>query len=255
MFGLYEILQTLAIIPPTGERARRDRSFTIEGLDDDIHSYTSVVLENGEIKGFTLVWPAADDDRRRRVLSEMQASFATIEGVLDPAIARPDEDQAIDLIAGLAVRKPIRDRSGFYINGSGEVLTTVEAVGECTSITLGLDHEATVVYQDDALGLVVLRPQTSLAPPAVAEFQTGVPRLNSEVAVAGFPYGNVLTTPALTFGKLADIRGLIGEDEVKRLSIFAQVALSMTPVVRCWACCCPRRRQTDSPYLPKFRFP
>ncbi|MEJ6815213.1 MAG: serine protease [Octadecabacter sp.] len=230
MFGLYEILQTLAIIPPTGERARRDRSFTIEGLDDDIHSYTSVVLENGEIKGFTLVWPAADDDRRRRVLSEMQASFATIEGVLDPAIARPDEDQAIDLIAGLAVRKPIRDRSGFYINGSGEVLTTVEAVGECTSITLGLDHEATVVYQDDALGLVVLRPQTSLAPPAVAEFQTGVPRLNSEVAVAGFPYGNVLTTPALTFGKLADIRGLNGEDEVKRLSIFAQPGDAGGPV-------------------------
>ena len=230
MFGLYEILQTLAIIPPTGERARRDRSFTIEGLDDDIHSYTSVVLENSEIKGFTLVWPAADDDRRRRVLSEMQASFATIEGVLDPAIARPDEDQAIDLIAGLAVRKPIRDRSGFYINGSGEVLTTVEAVGECTSITLGLDHEATVVYQDDALGLVVLRPQTSLAPPAVAEFQTGVPRLNSEVAVAGFPYGNVLTTPALTFGKLADIRGLNGEDEVKRLSIFAQPGDAGGPV-------------------------
>ncbi|MDB9943504.1 serine protease [Octadecabacter sp.] len=128
------------------------------------------------------------------------------------------------------MRKPIHDRSGFYINGSGEVLTTVEAVGECTSITLGLDHEATVVYQDDALGLVVLRPQTSLAPPAVAEFQTGVPRLNSEVAVAGFPYSNVLTTPALTFGKLADIRGLNGEDEVKRLSIFVQPGDAGGPV-------------------------
>ena len=230
MFGLYEILQTLAIIPPEGERARRDRSFTIEGADDTIQSYTSVVLENGEIKGFTLVWPAGDEDRRRRVLAEMQASFATVDGVLDPAIARPGEDQAIDLIAGLAVRKPVRDRSGFYINASGEVLTTLEAIGECSSITLGMDHEASVVHEDVALGLAVLRPNTRLAPPAIAEFQTGVPRLNAEIAVAGFPYGNVLTTPALTFGKLADIRGLNGEDEVKRLSIFAQPGDAGGPV-------------------------
>lgn len=230
MFGLYEILQTLAIIPPEGERARRDRSFVIEGMDNDIHSYTSVVLENGEIKGFTLVWPAGDDDRRRRVLTEMQASFTTISGVLDPAIARPDEDQAIDLIAGLAVRKPVRDRSGFYINGAGDVLTTLEAISECTSITLGMEHDATVVHTDTTLGLAVLRPATRLAPPAIAEFQTGVPRLNAEIAVAGFPYGSVLTTPALTFGKLADIRGLNGEEEVKRLSIFAQPGDAGGPV-------------------------
>lgn len=230
MFGLYEILQTLAIIPPEGERSRTDSSFTIEGADDNVHSFTSVVLENDEIKGFTLVWPAGDDERRRRVLTEMQASFTTINGVLDPAISRPGEDQAIDLIAGLEVRKPIRDRSGFYINGAGEVLTTLEAIGECTSITLGMDHEATVVHRDDTLGLAVLRPTSRLAPPAIAQFQTGVPRLNAEVAVAGFPYGNVLTTPALTFGKLADIRGLNGEDEVKRLSIFAQPGDAGGPV-------------------------
>jgi hypothetical protein len=230
MFGLYEILQTLAIIPPTGERSRRDRSFQIEGFDAKVHSFTSVVLENNEIKGFTLVWPAGDDERRRRVLAEMQASFATIEGVLDPSITRPDENQAIDLVAGLAVRKPIRDRSGFYINGSGEVLTTLEAIGECTSITLGMEHEATVVHQDENLGLAVLRPSTRLAPPAVAEFQNGVPRLQADVAVAGFPYGGVLTTPALTFGTLADIRGLNGEDEVKRLSIYAQPGDAGGPV-------------------------
>lgn len=230
LFGLYEILQTLTIIPMDGERTRRDRSFTIEGVDDNVHSFTSVVLENGQIKGFTLVWPAGDDDRRRRVLAEMQASFTTFGGVLDPAIARPDENQAIDLIAGLAVRTPIRDRSGFYVSAGGDVLTTVEAVDQCTSITLDLEHDATVVHTDAALGLAVVRPTTPLAPPSVAQFQTGVPRLNAEVAVAGFPYGSVLTTPALTFGTLADIRGLNGEDEVKRLSIFAQSGDAGGPV-------------------------
>ena len=57
-----------------------------------------------------------------------------------------------------------------------------------------------------------------------------MPRLQAEIAVAGFPYGNVLTTPALTFGQLADIRGLNGEDEVKRLSIFAQPGDAGGPV-------------------------
>jgi len=230
MFGLYEILQTLEIVPTEGPRQRNNQSFEIEGINDKIHSYTYVVLENGQIKGYTVVWPAGDEERRSRVLGIMQDSFNTIEGVLSPAIARPDENQAIDLVAGLEIRKPIRDRSGFYINDSGDVLTSVDAVEQCTTITLGLDHEASVVHRDDTHGLVVLRPTSSLAPPAVAKFQTAVPRIQAEIAVAGFPYGNVLTTPALTFGQLADIRGLNGENNIKRLSIFVQPGDAGGPV-------------------------
>ncbi|WP_281983973.1 trypsin-like peptidase domain-containing protein [Thalassorhabdomicrobium marinisediminis] len=222
MSGLYEILQTLAVVPPEGERNRTNRGFTIEGVNDRIHSYTSVVLDGGEIKGFMLIWPAGDDERRRRVLNEMQASFRPIDGVLDPATAQPDEDQSVDLISGLEVRKPLRDRSGFYIGSGGEVLTSAEAIAGCGSITLDMEHGATAAHVDEALGIAVLRPERPLAPPAVAEFQTSVPRLNADVAVAGFPYGGVLTTPALTFGTLADIRGLNGEEGVKRLSITTQ---------------------------------
>jgi hypothetical protein len=50
------------------------------------------------------------------------------------------------------------------------------------------------------------------------------------VAVAGYPYGPVLTQPALTFGTLADIRGLNGEEQVKRLSILAQPGDAGGPV-------------------------
>ena len=78
-------------------------------------STTRVWLRDGALKGFMLVWPAGDDDRRKRVIAEMNASFNALEGALDPAIARPDEDQAIDLIAGLEVRKPKMSRSGFFI--------------------------------------------------------------------------------------------------------------------------------------------
>ncbi len=230
MFGLYEIMQTLEIVPTDGPRERNSRGFTIEGIGDEVHSFTSVSLENGTIKGFTLVWPAGDEERRARILAEMRPSFTRLDGVLDPSIAPPDAEQAIDLVSGLQVRRPLRDRSGFYVNEAGDVLTTTEAVEGCGSVTLDKDHEAEIVHRDEALGLAVLRPQDQLAPPLVAEFHVGIPRIQAQVAVAGFPYGGVLATPALTFGTLADIRGLNGEEEVKRLSITAQEGDAGGPV-------------------------
>lgn len=222
LFGLYEIMQTLEIVPPEGPRSRSDAGFTLEGIDGRIHSYTQARLSGGAIKGFTLIWPAGDEERRARVLAIMQNSFTAIDGVLDPAIAPPGDDQAVDLIAGLAVRQPQLTRSGVFIDGRGRVLTSAEAVGACDYITIDSAHEARVEHLDETLGLAVLAPEVALAPLGVAAFQTGVPRLQAEVAVAGYPYGGVLARPALTFGRLADLRGLNGEDEVKRLSLPAQ---------------------------------
>jgi len=222
MFGLYEILQTLAIVPKEGPRTRRERSFEIEGIDDKTHTYITARLDNGVIKGFALIWPANNEGRRSRVLELMKESYAAIDGVLDPALATVDDDQAIDLIAGLAVRKPKLSRTGFYIDAAGTVLTTAEAVDECDYLTIDTEHDATSVYTDLDLGIAVLRPESPLAPIGVAAFQTSVPRLQSEIAVAGYPYGGVLVAPSLTFGRLADIRGLNGEKTIKRLALTAQ---------------------------------
>jgi S1-C subfamily serine protease len=230
LYGLYEILQTLAIVPTEGARSRDKSSFELEGIGDGIHSYTYAKLDDGNIKGFSLIWPEGDDERRRRILGEMKASFVTLEGVLDPSLATPSEDQAIDLIGGLAVRKPQMSRSGFYIDDQGSVLTTMQAVQSCESITIDGEHDMSIVHSDEALGIAVLRPQDKLAPQNVALFQTGVPRLQAEVAVAGYPYGGVLVTPSLTFGRLADLRGLNGEENVKRLSLTAQEGDAGGPV-------------------------
>ena len=230
LFGLYEILQTLSIVPPVGPRERRDDGFTILGTDARIVSFTEVRLDGTEIKGFTLVWPAGDEDRRTRLLETMQASFQRLPGTLDPAIARPTEDQAVDLISGLEVRQPRLSRSGFFIDTEGRVLTTPEAVTGCEKITLDSVHPATVALSDTTLGLAVLSPETPLAPLGIATFQTAVPRLRSEVAVAGYPYGGVLARPALSFGRLADIHGLNGEEEVKRLDLVAQPGDAGGPV-------------------------
>lgn len=230
LFGLYEILQTLEIVPPEGDRNRNNNSFTLEGIGNGIHSYTTARLRDGQIKGFSLIWPAGDEQRRTRVLQEMIDSFETIDGVLDPAISTPGEDQAIDLVSGLAVRKPKLSRSGFYIDEAGTVLTTAEAVAECSTITLDDNHEVKVIHRDDALGIAVLRPDTRLAPLGVATFQTATPRLQAEIAVAGYPYGGILVSPSLTFGRLADIRGLNGEEAIKRLALTAQPGDAGGPV-------------------------
>lgn len=228
--GLFEILQTLEIIPVDGLRSRGKDSFEIEGIDEDIHSYTYATLENNEIKGFSLIWPNGDDERRTRVLEEMKASFTRIEGTLDPAVAALDEDQSIDLISGLAVRQPKISYSGFFVDQAGTVLTTLAAVDACERITIQKDHDADVVHRDDALGLAVLKSRDPLAPMGIAQFQSAVPRLQSDVAVAGFSYGGVLPTPTLTFGKLADLRGLGGEEELKRLDIKAEQGDAGGPV-------------------------
>ena len=222
LFGLYEILQTLAIFPPEGERSRKDASFEIAGTSADVQSYVSAQLEDGQIKGFALVWPAGDSARFDRIRDEMKGSFNAIDGVLDPAIASPDEDQAIDLVAGLQIRKPKTSRTGFYIDMQGRVLTDAMAVESCEEISIDGSHPATVTMTDTDLGIAVLTPDEALSPQSVAAFQTQVPRLQTEIAVAGYPYGGVLVTPTLTFGRLADIRGLNGEEDLKRLTLTAR---------------------------------
>ncbi|MBR9842704.1 MAG: peptidoglycan-binding protein [Rhodobacteraceae bacterium] len=218
LFGLYDIMQTLEIVPRKGERSRKDKSFTLIGQNDSIISQTEASLENGRIKGFTLVWPVGDETRRTRILDEMRASFKRLPGVLDPA-AGSNAEQNIDLVAGLEIRRPILSRTGFYVDTAGTVLTTAEAVASCGRITLDTDYEATLVSSDADTGIAILRPATTLAPQGHATLLDGDARLQSEVAVSGYSYEGLLGAPTMTFGTLADIKGLTGDTNVKRLAL------------------------------------
>ncbi|MEM7520766.1 MAG: peptidoglycan-binding domain-containing protein [Pseudomonadota bacterium] len=147
LFGLYDIMQTLEIVPFDGPRTRRNRSFSLKGENDRIVSETEVSLEGGQIKGFTLVWPAGDEARRIRVMEEMRKSFARLPSVLDAA-AGADADQAIDLVSGLQVRQPKLSRSGFFIDPQGAVLTSTDVIGTCGRLTVEGDTEVEVIAQD-----------------------------------------------------------------------------------------------------------
>lgn len=228
--GLYDIMQTLEIVPPAGERSLSSNRFTLIGESAKIVSHTEVSLEQGELKGFTLVWPVGDEERRTRLLAEMQKSFARLSGVLDPA-AGTGSDQSIDLVAGLEIRKPRLTRSGFYVDGAGTVVTTADAVGSCSRVTIEERFDAEVVAIDVQTGIAILRPLAALAPIGVAAFGPSLPRLNAELAVAGYSYGGVLGAPTVTFGALADVQGLNGEPGLKRLALRALDGDAGGPVV------------------------
>ncbi|WP_170421901.1 serine protease [Ruegeria arenilitoris] len=219
--ALYEVLQSLEIVPLDGPRQLRGDRFTLEGRGKGIVTYGEARLENGQIKGFMLVWPEGDDARRARVLAAMQASYTATGAVLDAA-AGANADQRIDLVSGLQIRTPRLSRSGFFADASGTVLTVAEAADSCTRITLDGDQELQVAASDADLGVAVLRPSQNLVPVSVAEFSANTPRLQSEVAVSGFSYQGALGAPTLTYGQIADLRGLNGEDGVKRLALAAQ---------------------------------
>ncbi|GGH22008.1 Sporulation related domain-containing protein [Cribrihabitans marinus] len=230
LHGLYDIMQTLEIVPLNGPRERRGDRFTLEGRGNGIVSYTEASVADGHVKGFTLVWPEGDEARRARVLSAMQSSFERLGGVLDPG-AGEAAAKDIDLVSGLKLRKPRLSRSGFFVDPAGTVVTVAEAVRGCARITLDSTHVAEVVDEDAGLGVAVLRPTEPLAPMAVAELRGAEPRLQSDVAVSGYSYEGRLGAPTLTFGTVSDLQGLDGERQLKRLALAAQSGDAGGPVL------------------------
>lgn len=219
--GLFEILQTLEIVPLNGPRTRNGDSFTIEGQSADMVTHAEATLRNGDIKGFVLVWPTGDEARRARILHEMRTSFTRLDGVLDPT-AGADAPQSVDLLSGLEIRKPRLSRTGFFVDTSGTVVTSADVVAQCSRITLDHDYPADVIVEDAPNGIAVLRPLSALAPISVAHLAITAPRLQSDVAVAGFSYEGVLGAPSLTWGTLSDLRSLDGNQGIARLALDAQ---------------------------------
>lgn len=228
--GLFNVLQTLEMVPAEGPRKLNQNSFQIEGKDNTYHTTIDVTFSNGVMKGYMFVWPANDDQRRTRVFDLVKASFATLDGTLDPSISEPTEDQRVDLLAGLEIKTPKQTATGFFTDPKGTVLTHVDAVGSCSRVSIESEVDMDVLLSDAKSGLAVLKPKSPTSPLAHATFQTSVPRLKDQITVAGFSYGGLLGAPTLTQGQLEDLRGLAGEDTVKRLAIEAQPGDAGGPV-------------------------
>lgn len=232
LYALYDTLQTLQIMPPDGPRDRGEGSFTLRGESASVTSEAYAELSRGLIKGWVVTWTPGTALPVDRILSTVKTSFRGVgDRALDPGIVPMDGATKSGLLSGLEVRKPRLTRSGFYIDGTGHVLTTADAVAQCGRITLDGLTDATVALTDATTGLAVLAPTTPLSPPAVAEFQLSPDRIGAELAVSGYSYGDALPAPVLTFGTLAATEGLDGQQGLKRLALTALPGDAGGPVV------------------------
>lgn len=231
LFGLYEIMQTLEVIPLEGPRERRNNSFEITGQSSTARAHAVAQLQGGAIKGYVLLWEPSADADAERVLATLEASFRPVSGVLegDAGVSASTVSRR-DLLSGLEVRRPVRSRSGFFVDAVGTVVTTAEAVDGCGRVTIDEAYTADVRLMDTSSGVAVLVPRDPLVPLAFAQFAAMEPRLDSDIRVSGFSYQDTLIRPILTFGKLSDLQGLNGEAAMRRLSIRVQPGDSGGPV-------------------------
>ena len=220
--GLYEVLQSLEAMPPGGPRDLGRDAFTLTGRDGARIAHAETRLAGGQIKGFLLVWPTDQPVAMDRALAEMQASFRSVGPALPGGLGVPESAvAATDLVAGLEIRRPIRTLTGFFIDGSGRVLTSAALAEGCGRLTIEARHGAEVYLQDAGLGVAVLAPAEPLAPAAYARFAEGLPALRSEVVLAGFALPE-MTVPVLTTGRLAALEGMAGEAGLRRLALQAE---------------------------------
>ena len=220
--GLFDILQTLELVPTTGERGLDETSFLIRGRNDKIETVAYAQAVGGNIKGYLISWNLADADRMARILPAVQASFRSLgDNALDPGLVPLSDAVKRGLLAGLDVRHPRLSRSGFFIDAQGSVLTTLQAVEGCGRIVLERATEARVAFTDPTLGIAVLTPNAPLAPRAVAGFASQSPRPGARVSLSGYSYEDKLPAPVLTLGALEDTKGLNGEPGLTRLTLTA----------------------------------
>jgi peptidoglycan hydrolase-like protein with peptidoglycan-binding domain len=220
LVALVDRLQALAVMPMGAERSLKKSSFTLTAANDQSGAYAQADLSGGLIKGFVLIWPKTEEDRAGRVLDAMKATFVPKGDVaLDEDLGEPSATSASDLMSGLEVRKPAISRTGTYVSADGAVLTTTEVLDSCTRITLDGRYDAALAFRDDTLGIAVLKPVTALAPRGVATLETAIPRPDTDVALAGYSYGEALSGPVVTFGNFAEAKGLMGEPNLVRLAV------------------------------------
>lgn len=217
--GLYDLLQSMEIMPAAGERELGETEFTIQATSAQIATYAWARSFKGQVKGFVLTWTPQNAGKMARIVEVARASFRSIgDKALDPGLVPLDEAARQGLLTGLVPRKPAFSRSGFYVSAEGAVLTRAEGLDTCQKITLDGGTPARLTASDAASGSALVIPDKALSPPAVASFGATAPRKGTEIVVAGYSYGDRLPAPVLTFGRLDDLGGLSGEAGILRLS-------------------------------------
>lgn len=203
--SLYEIMETFDYVPPEGYRSLKRGWFVLSGDDGRTVSYTYARLDQGLIKGFSLIWAKSLDPVMKHLVTQMYESFRPLpELVLDETIGYGDDpDEPTDLSDGLNFEKPALSGSGFYVNAKGVLITNTANIANCKRITAGDGIEMREIARDPSGELVLLRPVAAYTPPNHALFSASQQVAGAEITVAGFSFPEVMEVATLNYGTLA----------------------------------------------------
>ncbi|MEM8978802.1 MAG: peptidoglycan-binding protein [Pseudomonadota bacterium] len=217
--ALYDVLETLEVMPEGGPRRIGRDGFVMQGLSSRRQSYASLRYEAGEIKGFLLQWPAGDTARQARVAERIDKGLRLTRGVVMPSALGRDETTSQSLLVGYAPRTALAAGSGVFISSKGHVLTHQDTVAACGRIEINDEFAYSVQATDPASGIALLSADTELAPQIHGAFSAQRPTLDAQVVLGGYSYGGALGGPSATFGTLQAAEDLRGNFENDRLSM------------------------------------
>ena len=215
--ALYEVMQTLSILPKTGPRNLAKSSFTIEAYDDRLHTTGFATLRDGDIKGLIFVWPRGDSARRARVEEEIFTSFTTFSGALGEAPILDTDLKPQESLGGLTIRQPSFTQSGVFTSREGHILTAAQDFSGCGNLKLQDGLPLRIAAQNAKLAVLI--PKQGAAPPSIGQFETQRPYAPQYVALGGYSYGGKLGAPTITMGKLQALTDLTGRAGVARLEL------------------------------------
>ena len=215
--ALFEVIQTLNIVPKGGALKLDEAGFSIETSNNELFTTGFAKLIDGEIKGAILVWPTKDEAQRLRLKEQIFGSFDSFKGVLPEAEFFETGLLPKDILSGLQIRQPIFARSGIFLNAQGMVLTASQDLEICGSIEVGFGTQVKIKASNSYV--TVLSPMENISPPAISSFQLGPLKAPRRITAGGYSYGGSLGSPTLTHGLLQDLKDLANDRNISRLEI------------------------------------
>lgn len=205
------------------------RSDFVNGL------WTTVMLSAKQQDKATLMAVAASISPKQ----EPQIAFTpggALEIAIEAALALASEaDSAEQVARGNADSDPSADGnagtvgSGFIVSEQGHVLTNAHVVDGCDRIRVD-GNPAELVKASEDFDLALLMSSQG-HDKAVAVFSAGPARLNSDVTVAGYPYGGLLSGLNVTRGSVSSLSGLAGDALTMQITAPVQTGNSGGPLL------------------------
>ncbi len=180
-------------------------SFVSTGTNDGAYFYTRGLRGDGQTVGFTIQY---DETYHRTggILATLLASVSRLPQQAAVTAEPPPEPPASD-------RSGISSGSGFFISGSGMILTNYHVAGNCAALQVPTYGAASLLKGDPDADLAVIQLDQKRQTPW-AEIRTDPVKLAESVVLVGYPLADLLNSALnVSTGVVSSLTGIGGEPE------------------------------------------